>query len=238
MMAEVHRIPYGTDVIEFRLLRRDRKTMSITVTPELSVDVVAPVDAPLEKVCERIKKRSAWIKKQLQFFGQFHPRTPERRYVGGETHLYLGRQYKLKVVPHIQEQVKLYRGSLVVQTHHPRDDDHTRELVECWYRERTHVKLRERIERCRQAFPTPDEFQPTRLEVRQLSQRWGSMTPSGKLILHRFLIRAAVDCIDYVITHELCHLRHANHSTAFYDLLEQVMPDWEKRKAKLEQQLS
>ena len=72
----------------------------------------------------------------------------------------------------------------------------------------------------------------------QLRQRWGSMMPTGKLILNHVLIRASVDSIDYVITHELCHMRHIHHDGAFFDLLDRVMPDWEKRKLKLEYQLA
>ena len=72
----------------------------------------------------------------------------------------------------------------------------------------------------------------------QLRQRWGSMTPSGKLILNRVLIRASVEAIDYVITHELCHMRHDHHGTAFFNLLDRVMPDWKKRKIRLERQLA
>ncbi|GLS37831.1 metal-dependent hydrolase [Mesorhizobium tianshanense] len=238
MTPETHQVSYGPHLFEFRLTRRARKTMSISVTPSLTVDVVAPLDAPFEQVCEKVRKRAPWIRKQLQFFQQFQPRTPERRFVAGETHLYLGRQYKLKVVPHVQQRVKLYRGRLVVQTHNPHDDKFTRELVENWYRERAHAKFRERLVLCQQLFPDPQDFKPSGLVIRQLSQRWGSMTPGGKLILHRSLVSGAVDCIDYVITHELCHLKHANHGPAFYALLNRIMPDWERRKLKLERQLS
>jgi predicted metal-dependent hydrolase len=72
------------------------------------------MDAPIEKVFEKVRKRAPWIQRQQRFFTQFHPRTPEPQYVAGETHLYLGRQYKLKVEPHIKQQVKLYRGRLIV----------------------------------------------------------------------------------------------------------------------------
>ncbi len=64
------------------------------------------------------------------------------------------------------------------------------------------------------------------------------MTLGRKLILNRSLIRASVDAIDYVITHELCHMLHHHHGPAFYQLLDGVMPHWEKRKAKLERQLA
>ena len=72
----------------------------------------------------------------------------------------------------------------------------------------------------------------------RLRRRWGSMTPTGKLIINRVLIRASVDAIDYVSMHEQWHMRHNHHGEAFFGLLDRVMPDWEKRKLKLECQLA
>ncbi|WP_298936878.1 SprT family zinc-dependent metalloprotease [uncultured Ruegeria sp.] len=238
MNAETLELSYGETRIEFNLLRRERKTLSISVRPDLVVEVVAPIDASLERVFEKVRKRAPWIMRQLQFFGQFQPRTTERRYVSGETHLYLGRQYKLRVVPHVQQQVKLYRGILVVQSHKAQENSRTKLLLENWYKTRANLKFSERLELCRKRFPDPDEINPKSIVVRRLQQRWGSMTPTGKLILNRSLIKASVDALDYVITHELCHIRHPHHGSAFFDFLDRVMPDWEHRKLKLERQLA
>lgn len=238
MNAQTLQLPYGNECIEFQLTRRERKTLSISVKPDLGVEVVAPVDAPLERIFEKVRKRASWIRKQVRFFSQFQPRTPERQYLAGETHLYLGRQYKLNVAHDIQQQVRLYRGSIVVHTLRPHQTEITKALVERWYRDRAHLKFRERLELCRQRFPKPEDFEPSGLVIRQLQQRWGSMTAGRKLILNRSLIRASVDAIDYVITHELCHIPHPHHGAEFFQLLDRVMPDWGKRKIKLERQMA
>jgi hypothetical protein len=238
MTQETLSVPYGSGEIDFLLERRQRKTLAISVDQNAVVEVVAPLDAPLEKVLEKVRRRGAWIRRQQRYFMQFEPRTPERQYVGGETHLYLGRQYKLKVVEHIQQRVVLYRGQLTVQSPRPRNAGVTRALVEQWYRDKAREKFHERLALCQQRFPSPDEVRTNGLTVMQLQQRWGSMTRSGRLILNLGLIRASTDAIDYVITHELCHLRHHNHGAEFFALLQQVMPDWEKRKHKLELQLA
>src|SRR5271157_6201560 len=103
MNTEGLHIPYGEGEIAFRLERRHRKTLAISVNPDASVDVVAPMDATLDKVLEKVRTRASWIQRQQRFFTQFRPQTPERQYVSGETHLYLGRQYKLKVIADIQQ---------------------------------------------------------------------------------------------------------------------------------------
>jgi predicted metal-dependent hydrolase len=150
------------------------------------------------------------------------------------TLLYLGRQYRLKVVPHVQEGVKLIRGFIVVQTHRPTRPEVTRELVDAWYRDRAHIKFPERIELCLGLFPDPEAFRPKGLIVRQTRQRWGSMSPAGRLLLNRRLVQAPVDAVDYVITHELCHIAEPHHGSSFFELLDKVMPDWERRKQRLE----
>ncbi|ARJ65665.1 hypothetical protein WV31_08355 [Magnetospirillum sp. ME-1] len=238
MTTERHSIQYGEHVIEFVVVRRDRKTLEIAVEPDATVMIAAPLDASMADIEAKVRKRAAWIRRQQRFFIQYLPRTPERQYVAGETHLYLGRQYRLKVVPHIQAKVTLVRGFLVVQTHHPAKADVTRDLVEAWYRERAHAKFGERLELNLLRFPEPDRFRPKGLIIRQLQQRWGSMSPAGRLLLNSRLIEAPTDSIDYVITHELCHMSEPHHGPAFFELLDGVLPDWQKRKDRLERVMS
>lgn len=238
MTAERHSIQYGEHRIDFSIARRDRTTLEIAVEPDASVVVAAPLDAPLVAIEEKVRKRGAWIRRQQRYFIQFLPRTPDRKYVAGETHLYLGRQYRLKVVPHVQSTVKLIRGFIVVQTHIPERTDVTRELVDAWYRQRAHTKFAERLEVNLLRFPTPDDFRPNGLIIRQLRQRWGSMSPGSRLLLNRRLIEAPLDAIDYVITHELCHIAVPHHGPEFFDLLDRILPDWPKRKMRLEKRMA
>ena len=86
----------------------------------------------------------------------------------------------------------------------------------------------------RDRFAKAEEVVPKTVSIRALKQRWGSMTLAGQLILNQRLVEAPVDAIDYVITHELCHIREPHHGTAFFDYLTEVMPDWKERKEHLE----
>ena len=238
MTTEQHSVLYGEHRIDFAIVRRERATLEIAVEPDATVVVAAPQDATLAVIEEKVRQRAAWIRRQQRYFVQFLPRTPDRQFIAGETHLYLGRQYRLKIVPHVQATVKLARGYIVVQTHRPERTEVTRDLVEQWYRERAHLKFGERLDVNLQRFPVPDDFRPKGLIVRQLRQRWGSMSPGGRLLLNRRLIQAPLDAIDYVITHELCHIAVPHHGPEFFDLLRAVLPDWQKQKDRLERVLS
>jgi len=236
--AEHFSIAYGEMHLDYAVVRRARKTLEIAVEPDTSVVVAAPLDSTPDAIAAKVRKRAAWIIRQQRFFAQFMPRLPARQYVAGETHRYLGRQYRLKVVPHVQQIVKMARGYIVVQTHHPLSADVTKDLVEAWYRQKAQTKFIERIDVNLARFPDGDARRPKGLIVRHMKQRWGSMSPCARLMLNRRLIEAPLDAIDYVITHELCHITEANHGRAFYDLLAKVMPDWERRKLRLEKSMA
>lgn len=142
------------------VVRRRRKTLEIAVEPDASVVVTAPLDAPVEAIVEKVRKRAAWVRRQQHFFSQFLPRTPPRRYVAGETHLYLGRQYRLKVVRDVRPGVQMIRGFIIVQTREPDQPEVTRRLVETWYRKRARAKFAERLEATLARFPNPEAFRP------------------------------------------------------------------------------
>lgn len=237
MSFEVHSIEYGSKSIDFKLKYSDRKTLAIHVHPNMSVEVVAPQNAAIEKVYEKIKKRARWIVTQQGFFEQFHPKTTERLFVAGETHRYLGRQYRLKIDRGLQNQVKLSRGYILISSHYPQNQQLTKTLLEEWLRARASEKFNERLAICLQKFQHPEKFKPKNVIIRKLTNRWGSMTPSGRLVLNKKLIHAPIACIDYVIIHELCHILHPNHSVEFWKFLTTILPDWEKTKSQLENSL-
>lgn len=238
MKREKGRVEYGRHSIEFFVVRRKRTTLEIAVEPDTTVVIAAPLSASMEAITEKVRKRSSWVCRQQQFFQQFAPRTPPRRYVSGETHLYLGRQYRLKVTASPKSQVKLWRGQLFVQSGEPTRPDLTREILNSWYRDRARVKFAERLEANLFRFPKPERVRPKGLIIRSLRRRWGSMSQGGTMLLNQRLIQAPIDSIDYVITHELCHIAQPHHGPAFYKLLNRILPDWERQKQRLEASMS
>jgi predicted metal-dependent hydrolase len=230
-------IAYGTRTICYSLQRADRKTLAITVEPDMSVVVTAPQEAEEEAIERIVRKRAAWILCQQRFFAQFVPRTPPRQYISGETHLYLGRQYRLRIRQAESEAVKLIGGYLYVYVKELPEPCRVQELLNGWYSQHARIKLHERLEACMQQVSGWNIATPP-LSIRPLKTCWGSCSPTGKLTLNVDLIRAPRACIDYVILHEICHLRHPNHTREFYKLLSLVVPDWRERKIRLERLLS
>lgn len=233
MSDELRRLPYGESIIEYALSFAPRKTLAVHVHPDLRVTVQAPLGTPLDAVEERIRKRAAWILKQQRELEPFLPHTPPRQYVSGETHRYLGRQYRLKVVESPDaETVKLTRGRLWVHTRDPQDRERVRALVQGWYRTQGERLLPERLGAMLPRFAR-FELPAPRLTLRWMEARWGSCTESGTVTLNLKLMQVPTPCIDYVIVHELCHLIEHNHGPRFYRLLDTLMPDWRRRREQL-----
>lgn len=224
--------------IPFRVERSDRKHLAITVHPELRLEVVAPLHATADAVLGRVEKRAKWIAKQWRYFQDHQPRQPARRFVTGETHRYLGRQYRLKVEGGSPASVRLAGRWFEILSPQPQDSDRVRELLETWYRSRARTMFPNRLAACVRSCSSLNLAEPPPLTIRKMTHRWGSCTVEGRLVLNLDLIQAPTTCIDYVITHELCHLKVRDHNRAFYSLLTRVMPDWEARKSRLERLLS
>ena len=226
-------IDYGKEQIHFSVLYSVRITLGIEVHPDGKVLVKAPAGTDPAEIQKRVYKRVRWILRQQHYFRQFDPRTPGRQFVGGETHLYLGRQFRLKIIKGSQDSVKLIRGYFRVELKSPPSSDRIKYLLDRWYVEKAATRFKENFDRCWPNFEKLNLTKP-RLQISCMRKRWGSLSRSGILTLNTDLIRAPVACIEYVITHELCHIRFHNHSSDYYRLLGKVMPDWEKRKHKLE----
>ncbi|MGZ3951207.1 MAG: M48 family metallopeptidase [Flavisolibacter sp.] len=228
-----HSILFGDTEINFSLNYVDRKTLAIHVDPDGYVSVDAPLSADIEKVYGKVKKRASWILKQQRQFETYPSVLPERRYVSGETHRYLGRQYRLKVIEGLGETVKLTRGKLQVETRCPKDNLHVRSLLQAWYRSKALIVFTERYAQCLKGIEQLGIYHNKGFQLRFMTKRWGSCTCKGAIILNPELIAAPKDCIDYVIIHELCHLEEHNHSQAFYRLLTAALKDWKLRRQRL-----
>ena len=234
-------VDYGLHTNEYSVDRRERATLAITVLPDGQVQVVAPIGATDEEISALVRKRGRWVRSQQEYFAQYLPRTPPRRWLPGETHRYLGRQYRLRVEADSAERapgVRLTGRFFTIDGVAFDDSDSIQKLVTGWFRDHATIQLPRRLENCLARFPSPDSYAPLDIRLRTMRTRWASMSPIGRLTLNPRLVQAPIDCIDYVITHELCHRRVPNHSATFYTTLTGVMPDWEQRKTRLERVMS
>ncbi len=230
---KLDQIQYGTTQINYSLEYADRKTLGIKVHPDKSVQVLAPLDSTADEVKKKIKVKASWILKQQDFFLSFQPLTPLRQFVSGETHLYLGKQYVLKLIKSDSQEVKLHGGRLEVSLKDKDDKKKVEQLLKKWYKGKADQHFNE-LYQSNQLLTNSFKKKPTGLKYRWMAKRWGSCDKDGGIHLNLELIKAPKKCIEYVLIHELCHLVHHDHSKAFYELLEKHYPNWKETKYKLE----
>jgi predicted metal-dependent hydrolase len=226
-------VRYGQRVIDYTCLTVDRKTLEIAVHPDASVVVKAPTGTDLEAVETKLRKRARWIVRQQDYFKQFNPRTLQRHYIAGETHLYLGKQYQLKVGVGDANKVRLKNGTFEVSCWQKVTPHMTQRLMERWSAEKAAEQFAQSLERCWPKI-APYGYHKPAIVIQRMQKRWGSLSEIGTLTLNVELVKASKECIDYVVLHELCHLKHHDHSPAFYKLLDAHLPEWRKLKHRLE----
>jgi len=231
--AEKHVIEFGARRVPYRLHRVDGTRLRIVVSPELMVDVFAPKTVDDGQILQALHKKAPWITRKLDMLEGYHPLPSPQKYVSGETFVYLGRQYRLRVRNGSKQPAKLLGRFLWVWVADKTDTQSIQRAVDAWYRERARETLGRYLEKLyaiasRHGLPEP------MLTIHTMRRRWGSCSPSGRITLNINLVQVPVHCIEYVIMHELCHLKHHNHSRAFYSLLTRCQPDWRKRKETLD----
>lgn len=218
----------------FRLLRSARRTIAIYVNRDGSVLVRAPARAAFAEVCGFLRERWDWLQHhRRRFLSEPPPAT--RRFRDGEPILHLGEELILRVQAAPRTRALRRDGELLlaVPPAAPEDNAGVLAAVEAWQRREALALFPERLALCRGAMhdlglPAPQ------LRVRKMRSRWGSCSRSAVITLNLELIRMPLPCIDYVITHELCHLVEFNHSPRFYALQARFIPDWKDRKRLLE----
>ncbi len=229
-------LEYGTEVITIAVIRRAVKNITIKVHPDLTVTISANESITIEELRSFADKKIHWIYKKLKGFENYLPIKDNKSYVSGESILYLGKQYRLKVVESESDLVKWYRGYIYIMTRRPKDFDFKRKLFQKWLRSRVELVTKSILDSSIESLSRYGIKKP-RIKFRQMKSRWGSyIIANNTITINTNLIRTSKICIEYVIMHELIHVIYPNHSKEFYNLLTLQMPDWRLRKNMLDEE--
>jgi predicted metal-dependent hydrolase len=202
------------------------------VEPTGKVLVDAPLHASHTEIRLAVTRRLGWINKRLtEVESRMRMLTP-REYVSGETVLYLGRRYRLKVVKARSEIGTKLRGGYVEVTVRSPAPRIVRDELNLWLRTRAREILPQRLINMSARLRWVSDVPPVTL--RQTKRQWGSCSPRGRIALNIGLVRVPRECIDYVLLHELCHLKVHNHERAFHRLLDRHLLDWRQIKLRLD----
>ncbi|MDK4731524.1 SprT family zinc-dependent metalloprotease [Rhizobium sp. CNPSo 3490] len=235
--ATRHCIVFGGETFEFLIERTARrKTVAISVGFD-GVRVLAPSDLDDDRVLSIVRKKGAWLLRKMAAYNELGGQPIAREFVSGETFYYLGRQYRLKLIPDetaVTTRIAA-RGSTLVAPVLPNGHASVqraavRSGIRHWYRAHAvqHFPVRARM------IAETLGISPPIIKVVDQSKRWGSCDPRGRIRLNWRLVMAPMPLIDYVVAHEACHVLEHNHSRRFWRSLETIMPDYEDRLRQLD----
>jgi len=211
------------------LVYKDVKQANLKVKPNQEIILTAPLDMSDREIEYLLKKRTSWIKKHLELFSVNKQQAKEL--VSGESFVYLGRNYRLKIIESSNEQAKLCRGYFELYVKDKNNYSKKEKLINNWYK----VKAQEHFQKIINKYSLIVKADIKTVRIRAMKTRWGSCNPNKSYInLNLELIKKPKLAIEYVVFHELVHLIHRNHDKHFYSYMSLHMPDWNMRKEKLE----
>ena len=197
------------------------KTASVRVE-EGKVSVVVPFNLPNDKITKVVTDKTRWIKEKIYLQQQYKP-SRLKEYVNGESFAYLGRNYRLKLIVGKKQSVKLKNGRLVVALpEHQQTNIKINQAITGWYRHHAIQRLNDKVKR----YASIIGVTPESINIRTFKSRWGSCHANGNILFNWKVIIAPNPIVDYVVVHELCHLKQHDHSPKFWKLVERVLPDY------------
>ena len=186
------------------------------------VSIAVPKALETERIEQLLKDKHRWIKEKLYLHQQQQP-APKREMLSGEAFPYLGRNYRLKITTGKLQPVKLLHGRLQVVVPKAMRHEHIiRDMLTHWYRLQAEIRFKEKVKR----YASIVGVEPTDVSVKTFKSRWGSCNVKGEVQFHWKVIMAPNRIVDYVVVHELCHLKHHDHSPAFWKSVERILPDY------------
>jgi predicted metal-dependent hydrolase len=236
---EEHTIEYSNKTIKFQLDYKNIKNMNISVKPDQTIYVSAPLNATYDRVETFVKAKARWILKQQSHFKATKKMDDSKKeYVSGETLKYLGAQYRLKVLGNKEKEfVEIDDKYLIVHTKKKKDITRKQRLVNAWVRKEAFNHFNKALNEMCPLVENIVKSKP-QIEVKKMTKRWGScLRKKNTILLNLELIKAPMHCIEYVVLHELIHFKHKNHNKTFYDKLTVIMPDWKRRKEILDEEV-
>ncbi|MEI6351512.1 MAG: SprT family zinc-dependent metalloprotease [Verrucomicrobiota bacterium] len=214
--------------IAYEIVRSRRATADVIIERDGRVLVRAPESVPDERIEDIIEAKRYWIYKNLAEWRDLNATRVLREYRNGEGFLYLGRSYRLLLVANQEEPVLLKGGRFCLR----RDLVDRGEIAaaKAAFRDYYIARGTERITQRIQYFAPKAGVTPREISVRELGHRWASCSPTGNLAFHWKCMMAPPTIIDYIVLHELCHFHHLDHTDAFWNEVDKVMPDYGERK--------
>jgi hypothetical protein len=218
---KIHRI----EDIDFKVLYSRRRSIGISVLPDSSVIVRVPYLTSFKTITSIVNEKYRWIIKHRDNYKKLDHNSFSKAYITGETHLFHGNPSTLKIETSEKPFVRFYNNTIALGTESTDNSLVIKRLLYKGYKNEALQYFPELFNKVLREHEN-QMFRPAGLIIRTMKRRWGSCSNKGIITLSTELIKLSDIYIEYVIIHELCHLKHHNHGPQFYKLLSVLFPEW------------
>ena len=216
--------------IRYEFKRSHQRCVVAKIRRDGVIEVRAPLLYRESDVAAFLNQHKRWIFNHLDRLQNSD--NQEKKYISGEIHYYLGKQYTLQVVESNKNTVSIEGNSLVIRCKNLDNSDYLETLLNKWYRVQAKMVFSELLPPILEKFKKHN-VSPAKISIRDMRSRWGSCSRRGNISLNMQLVKLNENCIRQVMIHEMCHLIYFNHQAGFYSLMEEMMPDWKIWKKEL-----
>lgn len=231
-------IQFENDLVEIFIKYKRRKTIKLSIKNDLNVEVVAPLRTSKKYIKQLIENKRHWIKFHRDRMKKNINVPNLRKYEDGEKFFIMGKPYNLRVIQSDHDRIAVFQGDIFMYTRKKDDINYKQRHMEKWYKEMACEKLKKIYDDVCNKFTVIYNEKPE-LHFRKMKARWGSYSPiDNKILLNSQLVKVPEVCVEYVIVHELCHVRYRNHKREFYDFMESFLPEWKIRREELNRYVS
>ncbi|MEG2788577.1 MAG: SprT family zinc-dependent metalloprotease [Romboutsia sp.] len=213
--------------ISFNIIYRKRKTMSLEIKPDGTINVLSPNGVDKNFIIDRVKDKGDWIIKKLEELEDKSMSKISRNYKDGEVFMYFGKEYQLSInIDKSLDRVKVFikNEKLLVNTNTD-NKELIQQSLKLWYADETLDVVKKRIDYYKKYFK--DNI--TAIKIKDQKTRWASCTYKNEILFNLRCSMAPIEIIDYIVVHEMCHMEHRNHSKCFYNAVGKVLPDYKQR---------
>jgi len=233
MIYEKDRVKYGTTTIPYQIIKTGRvKTSEVIVDADTTtITVRTPLEKNKHEIQRIVLDKASWILQKQREFRKSTPQLIKPTFKENSTLPYLGKNYPLVIIKKKNqsenEELQFINGEFVATIKSSKNSKKVlNSLYESWLLDNTQIILREKVEKCSEKTGIPIE----RINIKNLRKRWGSLTKDKKTInLNVNLLKAPDDVLDYIILHELCHVKINDHSHHFWNLVRKYMPSYQEK---------
>jgi predicted metal-dependent hydrolase len=211
--------------LNYNIVFSNRRSISIQLSPEKGILLRAPFNTSIKSIEKFVQAKSGWIRKHIDDYSEITRINHSKKYIDGEMHLFMGKEKILRITEAVKPFVSQYDNIIEVGLKGKDNNEKVKSFLDRWYRQKAFEVFSEKLQEILSKYSDHD-FTPSKFSVRQLKSRWGSCTSKGNITISSELIKLDEIFSEYVIIHELCHLKQHNHGKEYYRLLGELVPEY------------